>query len=129
MRCLHCGKCCLETEMLLSAGDISQLEKKGYRKEFFIRIDKAGYAVLRNHEGHCVFFNAEKRRCIVYAERPSGCRVYPVIFDEDKGVVADTVCQARRTVTQQEKDRKGKKVLKLLKLLDKEAEQRRSGSK
>jgi Fe-S-cluster containining protein len=119
----------LETEMLLSAEDIAQLEKRGYKKEFFVRIDKAGYAVLRNRQGRCVFFDAEKRRCNVYAGRPSGCRVYPVIFDEDKGVVADTVCQARGTVTEKEKARKGKKVLKLLKLLDREAEQRSSGSK
>ena len=115
--------------MLLSAEDIAQLEKKGYKKEFFTRIDKAGYSVLRNCEGRCVFFNAEKRRCNVYAERPSGCRVYPIILDEDKGIVADTLCQARKTVTQQEKNRRGKKVLKLLKLLDKEAKQRSSGSK
>jgi Fe-S-cluster containining protein len=115
--------------MLLSAEDIAQLEKKGYKKESFIRIDKAGYAVLRNRQGRCVFFDAEKQRCSVYSERPSGCRVYPVIFDEDKGIVADTVCQARETVTEKEKDRKGKKVLELLERLDREAEQRSSGSK
>jgi hypothetical protein len=114
--------------MLLSAEDIAQLEKKGYKKEFFIRIDKAGYAVLRNRQDRCVFFDAEKRRCRVYAVRPSGCRVYPVIFDENKGIVADTVCKARGTVTEQEKARKGKKVLKLLERLDREAKQRSSGS-
>ena len=115
--------------MLLSTKDIAQLEKKGYKKEFFTSIDKAGYAVLRNYEGRCAFFDAEKRRCNVYAERPSGCRIYPIIFDEDKGIVADTTCQARKSVTQQDKDRKGRKVLKLLKLLDKEAKQRSYGSK
>jgi Fe-S-cluster containining protein len=126
MRCLHCGVCCTETEMLLSTEDIERLEKEGYRKKSFVRFDKAGYATLRNREGHCVFYNAEKQRCNVYAARPSGCRVYPVIYDEDEGIVIDDICHAQRTVIEQEKKRKGKKVLKLLEKIDAEAERRRS---
>jgi Fe-S-cluster containining protein len=112
--------------MLLSTEDITRLEKKGFSKEFFVRFDKAGYALLRNRQGHCVFYNIEMRRCNVYAERPSGCRVYPVIFDEDKGIVVDDICHAQETVTEQEKLRKGKKVVKLLKRIDREAEQKSS---
>ena len=129
MRCLRCGECCLETEMLLSTEDLSKLEKKGYKKEFFARVDKAAYTVLRNSHGCCVFFDVENRRCKVYSERPSGCRVYPVIYDEDKGIVADNVCQARGTVSEKEKVRKGKKVLELLERIDGEAEQRSSCSR
>jgi Fe-S-cluster containining protein len=110
--------------MLLSKEDILRIEKKGYAKNFFLRFDKAGYAILRNHQGHCVFYNLEKNQCSVYDERPSGCRVYPVIYDEDKGIVADTICPANRTVTAQEKKINGKKVIALLKRIDREAEKR-----
>lgn len=122
MRCTRCGTCCQETEMLLSKEDILRLEKKGYPKEFFTRYDKEGYATMRNNQGHCVFYNPEKLQCNIYAERPSGCRVYPVIYDEAHGIVADTICHAHGTVTAQEKKRKGKKVLKLLEKIDREAQ-------
>jgi Fe-S-cluster containining protein len=68
--------------MLLSSEDIERLETKGYSEEFFVRFDRAGYAKLRNREGHCVFYEVEKRRCSVYADRPLGCRLYPVIYDK-----------------------------------------------
>ena len=124
MRCTRCGACCQETEMLLSTEDITRLETKGYTQESFLRFDKAGYAILRNSQGHCVFYNPEKQQCDVYSERPLGCRIYPVIYDEDHGVVADTICHAHETVTAQEKKRKGKKVVVLLKRIDSEAERR-----
>ena len=126
MRCLRCGVCCRETEMLLSNEDIERLENKGFRKEFFARFDKAGYAKLRNREGHCVFYDVEKRRCNVYADRPLGCRLYPVIYDETKGIIVDSLCHAQGTLTEGKKERKGKKVLKLLEKIDAEAKQRRS---
>lgn len=124
MRCTRCGTCCQETEMLLSKEDILRLEKKGYPKESFVCFDKDGYAILRNNHGHCVFYNPEKLQCNVYPERPSGCRVYPVIYDEAQGIVADTICPAHTTVTAQEKKQKGKKVMMLLRRIDTEAEHR-----
>jgi Fe-S-cluster containining protein len=111
--------------MLLSNADIQRLERKGYRPEFFVRFDKAGYAVLRNRRALCVFFDAEKVSCKVYADRPLGCRVYPVILDEDKGIVVDSVCRAPSSVTAKEKARRGKRVQELLKKVDGEAEKRR----
>ncbi len=126
MRCLRCGVCCTETEMPISKEDITRLEKKGYPKKFFTRFDKAGYAKLRNRQGYCVFYNVEKHRCAVYRARPSGCRVYPVVYDEDSGIVADTLCQAHETVTEQDKRRRGKRVLALLEEIDFEAKNRRS---
>ncbi len=125
MRCQRCGVCCTETEMPLSTEDITRLEKKGYRKKSFVRFDKAGYAKLRNRQGHCVFYNVENSRCIAYRDRPSGCRVYPVIYDEDKGIVADTLCTAHETVTEQEKRRRGKRVIALLEKIDCEAHNRK----
>ncbi len=126
MRCIRCGICCQETDMLLSTEDIASLESRGYTKESFVRFDSEGYAMLRNRQGHCVFYNIQERSCGVYTHRPSGCRVYPVIYDEEKGIVVDSICHAQETVANQEKARKGKRVLKILKDIDSEALARRS---
>src|SRR4030042_369483 len=123
MRCLRCGACCQETEMLLSAEDIERLERKGYSKEFFVQFDEKGYATLRNLQGHCVFYYAQKRRCKVYMHRPMGCRLYPIIFDEAEGIVADNLCPAHERGSEKKKERKGKKVIKLLEKIDAEAQQ------
>jgi len=111
MRCLCCGECCKETEMLLSNEDIDRLERKGYTRDFFVRIDKDGYAILRNQKGICVFFDSEKRVCMERASRPLGCRIYPVMHDEDKGIVIDNICPARNTFSEKQKAKRGKKAL------------------
>jgi Fe-S-cluster containining protein len=127
MRCSNCGVCCTETEMLLSKKDIKRLQAKGYSASRFVRYDKDGYARLRNRNGYCVFYDSKARRCSVYADRPSGCRVYPVILDEEKGIVTDDICQSRETVTENEKKLKGSRVMRLLRTIDSEAEVRRLG--
>jgi Fe-S-cluster containining protein len=126
MHCSNCGICCTQTEMLLSNRDIRRLEKKGYIKTNFVRYDKQGYAQLKNRDGFCVFYDRQNQLCSVYADRPTGCQIYPVIFDEEKGVVLDEICQSRATITLKEKIAKGKCVIKLLKRIDKEALKRSS---
>jgi Fe-S-cluster containining protein len=128
MHCHRCGACCQQTDMLLSSEDITRLEKKGYDRSFFARFDNAGYALLRNHQGSCVFYNASTHDCKVYACRPSGCRVYPVILDEDKGIVVDDICHSQTTISKAEKKRRGKRVMKLLEKIDSEAKTRRRSS-
>ena len=125
MRCSNCGLCCTETEMLLAVKDIRCIEKKGFSKSYFVEIDNQGYAVLKNRDGYCVFYDLKGRQCSVYDDRPSGCRVYPVIFDEEKGIVFDDVCDSCSSITLKEKKVKGKKVIKLLEKIDAEAENRR----
>ena len=125
MRCLRCGLCCRETEMLLSTKDIERLESKGYERDFFAQCDSKGYVTLRNIHGCCVFFDTEKKCCKVRPFRPSGCRIYPVIYDEEKGIMVDTICPAQNTVTEKQKAKRGKKVLKLLEKIDAEAKKRR----
>jgi Fe-S-cluster containining protein len=125
MRCLRCGVCCRETEMLLSLKDIERLERKGYDRDFFARFDSQGYAMLKNNRGYCVFYDAEKRRCKIRAHRPSGCRIYPVIYDEDKGIIVDPICPSRNSVTDKQKAKRGDKVIKLLETIDAEAKRRR----
>jgi len=125
MRCSNCGVCCTETEMLLSKRDITRVEKKGFSKKQFVKYNRQGYAQLKNRKGYCVFFNAEKRECDIYVDRPEGCRVYPVILDEEKGIVLDNICDSRSTISEREKMVKGKKVIRLLERIDEEAANRR----
>jgi Fe-S-cluster containining protein len=110
--------------MLLSQADIARLEKQGYSKDWFVRFDSEGYAFLRNRQGHCVFYEDKDRRCRVYAFRPAGCRVYPVIFDEEKGIIVDYICNAQETISEEEKTECGKHVVELLRIIDKEAKER-----
>ena len=124
MRCLRCGVCCRETEMLLSSKDIGRLERKGYKRNFFVRFDSEGYATLKNQRGYCVFYDRKKRRCKVRPHRPAGCRIYPVIFHENKGIIVDPICPSRDSVTEKQKAKEGEKVLKLLKTIDDEAKRR-----
>ena len=126
MRCSNCGVCCTETEMLLSEKDITHLEKKGFSKNHFVKYNKQGYAQLKNRDGYCVFYDPKKGQCNVYTDRPSGCRVYPVILDEEKGIILDDICDSRNTITEKEKNQKGKRVIKLLSRIDNEAANRRS---
>jgi uncharacterized protein len=125
MHCSHCGICCTETEMLLSNEDIKRLEKKGFHKKYFLAIDKMGYAVLKNRNGYCVFYDLEKRQCSVYADKPSGCGVYPVILDEEVGIIIDDICPEKASIRLEEKEEKGKVVIKLLEVIDAEAKARR----
>lgn len=111
--------------MLLSLKDIKLLENKGYDSNFFVRFDSKGYAILRNQHRHCVFYDTEKKRCKVRAHRPTGCRIYPIIYDEGNGIIVDPLCTSRNTVTEKQKEKKGKKVLELLKTIDAEAKRRR----
>lgn len=125
MRCSHCGVCCTETEMLLSEKDIRRLTKKGFNKSYFVKYIEQGYAQLKNREGCCVFYDTKRRQCSVYAVRPSGCRVYPVILDEEKGIILDDICQSRGTLTERERNVKSKRVIRLLERIDSEAVNRR----
>src|SRR5208283_1284125 len=126
MRCSNCGVCCTETEMLLSEKDITRLVNKGFSKNYFVKYDKQGYAQLKNREGYCVFYDPKKRQCSVYVDKPSGCWIYPVVLDEEKGIILDDICQSRNTITEREKKIKGKRVIKLLDKIDSEAANRRS---
>lgn len=121
MHCSHCGVCCEKTEMMLSNADVERLEKMGHNRQEFVRYDGRGFVRLRNRHRVCVFYDVERRRCKVYRHRPLGCRIYPVIYSEQDGIVFDDLCSMRRTVSKVELRRKGKKVMELLQRIDTEA--------
>lgn len=126
MRCSHCGLCCKKTEMLLSSADVERLERMGYNRQEFVHHDKHGYIRLKNRGGFCVFYDVGKCRCIVYKHRPSGCRIYPVIYSEQEGTVVDDLCPMKNTISESETKKKGKKVMELLQRIDSEATSHRN---
>ncbi len=110
--------------MLLSEEDIRLLTERGQNPEYFVRFDGEGYAMLRNRQGCCVFYDAAEHKCNVYSFRPSGCRVYPVMSDEEKGIVIDEICPAKGSISGAERARRGRHVLSLLEMIDSEAGRR-----
>ena len=111
--------------MLLSNVDIELLEKAGQESGEYVRLDNMGYAKLRNRSGYCVFYDSARHRCKAYRYRPLGCRIYPVIYSEEDGVIVDDLCPEKGTVSADELKRKGIKVVKLLDMMDREAEIRK----
>lgn len=86
--CKKCAKCCFNTEMILTRSDITRLESKGYR-EFYRKC--YGFYRLTNISGRCVFLSSGNL-CLVYEDRPLGCRAYPLVYDEECGVTLDLEC-------------------------------------
>jgi hypothetical protein len=115
--------------MMLSDADIKRLERAGYNRQKFVSYDKHGFARLKNRRGFCVFYDVEKCRCKIYEHRPSGCRIYPVIYSEKEGIVVDDLCPMKNTVSETELKRKGKKVIELLQRIDNEATSHRNTTK
>ncbi|MGA2875094.1 MAG: YkgJ family cysteine cluster protein [Nitrososphaerales archaeon] len=91
----HCVACCYDTEMPLLEDDVKRLQGLGFKERFFVR-EKEGFKVLKNsNEGRCVFHDG--KQCTIYENRPAGCKLYPVIFDEDLGrPVRDSLCPYRK---------------------------------
>jgi Fe-S-cluster containining protein len=85
-KCENCGKCCLETEMILSQQDIKIIISNLpniKRQDFTFKNINEQYQ-LKNIEGHCFFFDFPNRECKIYKLRPQGCRFYPLIYDFNK---------------------------------------------
>jgi Fe-S-cluster containining protein len=79
-----CIECCRDTEMLLSDGDVERLARAGFHRSYFAR-EVNGWLELKNVGGRCVFNDG--RKCLVYDERPEGCRSYPVVHKGGRAVL------------------------------------------
>lgn len=85
-----CVLCCIRTEMLLSKTDIKRIMKLGYRLEDFAVKTDEGWK-LKNSSGRCVFLG--EYGCKIYPYRPEGCRLYPLVYDENYGSIRfDDAC-------------------------------------
>lgn len=94
--CKDCGNCCLDTEMPLSSSDINLIIKNSshnLKQEDFTVKNNDDYFQLKNIDGHCFFLEKISKKCVIYANRPRGCRFYPLIFDYDmEKCVLDEEC-------------------------------------
>jgi len=70
----------MQTNMHLLQADIDRIVQLGFDREFFCT-EQDGWLQLTNDAGRCVFHNGSQ--CTIYAHRPVGCQLYPVVFDED----------------------------------------------
>lgn len=89
----RCVLCCVDTEMPLSRSDIRRILKAGYSLKEFAVETPDGWK-LKNRSRRCVFLG--KEGCVIYPIRPEGCRLYPLVYDEDLGTVRfDDLCPYR----------------------------------
>ncbi|MBS7640505.1 MAG: YkgJ family cysteine cluster protein [Candidatus Bathyarchaeia archaeon] len=85
-----CSLCCYGTEMLLTRPDINRIVKLGYRLSDFAVRSLQGWR-LRNINGKCFFL--EENKCKIYRFRPYGCRLYPLIYDQNsREIRLDDLC-------------------------------------
>lgn len=85
-----CVKCCIETRMPLSRFDVERISQQGYRfKDFVVKRRRERH--VKNRNGRCVFLG--DNGCTIYSFRPEGCRLYPLVHDENCGkVVIHDLC-------------------------------------
>lgn len=81
----------MKTEMPLTDRDIEELESLGYDRSYFVDYS-SGIPRLRNVGGSCVFLDTATGACKVYEHRPVGCRLYPVVADEEGRPHIDPYC-------------------------------------
>ena len=86
--------------MPLTEDDITRLEAAGHAREAFVTWSAEGTAQLETvepREGEtvrpCHFLR--EGRCGVYADRPAGCRIYPLVLNERSRLVRDEDCPHR----------------------------------
>ncbi len=87
-----CRLCCFDTQMPLLPDDTARLATAtGHPPDAFSHVDEDGTRRLSNVDGHCFFLGATG--CTVYADRPAGCRLYPLVWDPDaRHAVLDPEC-------------------------------------
>jgi uncharacterized protein len=81
--------------MMLLDEDVTRIKELGFDEDFFTLRTDDGFKVLKNSSaGRCVFHDGSK--CTIYEDRPKGCKLYPVIYDENlMRAVKDTDCPYR----------------------------------
>lgn len=117
---MGCCECCIDTEMPLTEEDVARLEARGHEPSSFV-VAEDGFAFLANVDRRC-YFLGDDDRCREYAHRPEGCRLYPLVLDEELSRhVLDSLCPHRGDVEAGEAEERP-----LLELLDRLARQRGS---
>lgn len=98
--------------MILFSSDLKRLSCY-YRVEDFAFFDGRFWR-LKNLDGRCVFLDLDGKKCKIYEMRPLGCRLYPVVWDPERGAIVDEECPMRHTVTADEVLLKAKILLRAM---------------
>ena len=87
--------CCYDTEMVLLDDDVQRIRDLGFKESYFAADSDDGFKMLKNGvQGRCVFHDG--KQCTIYTKRPAGCKLYPVIYDENiDRPVKDRLCPFR----------------------------------
>ena len=113
-----CHECCIETEMPLSERDVERLAGRGHDPAKFT-LEEDGFTFLANVNGRC-YFLGEDGRCAEYGHRPEGCRLYPLVLDEEMSqFTMDQLCPHADSVEAGTEEETA-----LMELLDRMARQR-----
>jgi len=113
--------------MQLTEECIKRIEALGFKREKFVKYDADGFARLKNKRGYCVFYNRRENKCIIYENRPIGCKLYPIVYDPQKNTVTvDKFCPAANTITEKELENSKKILMNVIHKLYREAEERKS---
>ena len=81
--------------MPLSNGDVEQIKGLGLDYDSFV-VSRDGWLQLKNYDGRCVFNDG--KQCMIYENRPEGCKLYPITYDEDENcAVLDEDCPHRNS--------------------------------
>jgi len=76
--------------MPLSRIDIKRISRQGYKLKDFV-VKRKRERRLKNSNGRCVFLG--DNGCKIYSFRPEGCRLYPLVYNENNGkVVIHDLC-------------------------------------
>jgi len=67
--------------MPLLKEDIERIKELGFDYDYFV-VNRDGWLRLKNRDGRCVFIDGNQ--CLIYENRPEGCKSYPILYDEDK---------------------------------------------
>ena len=113
------------TEMELSEEDVERLEGISYSRGEFSVMGGDMIPRLRNVGRWCYFYDSAKGLCRVYANRPFGCRLYPIVYSIDGQVTVDPLCPQAWTISQDALRDREKDLIKLVKTLESEAAARR----
>jgi Fe-S-cluster containining protein len=82
--CSACGDCCtgdpghvwVNDEEVAALAAAREMSVVAFEKEYLRKIGSRR-SLFERFNGDCILFDAEKRRCTVYAARPTQCRTCP----------------------------------------------------
>ncbi|MCP4895572.1 MAG: YkgJ family cysteine cluster protein [bacterium] len=107
--------------MTLVEDEVGRLEAAGHEGFFELMTD--GAIQLRNVQGSCFFLDGG--HCRVYAIRPEGCRLYPLVLDPAQDAVfLDDYCPYREEFSFSSNDHE--RLRRSVEVEEEEAERRRT---